>query len=295
MRRAQMTAQRNLLEEMPAAPVGWPLFGEERRQRQGPSFHVDTAFTAAPSEAVVIVHSLAVSVEQLCARSPDAASIDFLRPTFCVCCGQAARNAAGTLQLVAHGCYARQVRGLSETTWIVIRVRRFLCLVCGHTMSLLPDWLHPFRWYAATAIIEALCRHAIGGESSAAIGERFGRRRDAASWRSLFRWRKQLLVSSSLWGWLGPRLGVREPARGRPQCASRLRRLLTEGGHPFRSVLDFVREVPSAVRTTLRNLVYNRKGAHPIGHFPSGEARRPPPARLRPACPTEKDSGRRPP
>lgn len=244
---------------------------------------------------MVIVHSLAIFVEQLCARSPDAPSIDSLRPMFCVCCGEPARNAGGVLQLVGHGCYSRQVRGVCETTWIVIWVRRFLCLVCGHTLSLLPDWLHPYRWYAATVIIEALCRHALCGESSSSIGERFGRPRGEVAWRSLFRWRKELLISPSLWGWLGPRLGILKPALGRAQAASHLRRLLTEGGHPFHSILDFVHAVPSAVRTTLRSLVYSRKKAGLLGQFPAGEARRPPPARSRPAFPTEKNSGRGPP
>jgi hypothetical protein len=244
---------------------------------------------------VVIVHSLAISVEQLCARSHDAPSIDCLRPKFCVCCGELARNAAGTLQLVGHGFYSRQVRGISETIWIVIWVRRFLCLKCGHTMSLLPDWLHPFRWYAATVIIEALCRQAVYGESSSAIGERFGRPYDATAWRSLFRWRRELLISPSLWGWLGPRLGVLKPAFGRTQCASYLHRLLTEGGHPFQSVLDFVEAVPSAVRNTLGSLIYSRKRPGLPGQFPPEGIGQPPPARSRPCFPTEKDSGRGPP
>jgi len=95
---------------------------------------------------VVIVHSLAHSVEQLCARSPDAPSIEQLRPAWCVSCGEPARNARGVLQLVGHGFYSRQVRGLSEQSWIVIWVRRFLCVAGGHTISCLPDWLHPWRW-----------------------------------------------------------------------------------------------------------------------------------------------------
>ena len=244
---------------------------------------------------MVIVHSLAVNVEQLCARSPDSPFIDSLRPKYCVCCGEPSRNDRGVLQLVGHGCYSRQVRGLSETAWIVIWVRRFLCLICGHTMSLLPDWLHPYRWYAATVIVEALCRHAICCESATAIGARFGRSRDATTWRSLFRWRKELLISPSLWGWLGPRLGVLEPATGHNQAASHLRRLLAEGGHPFHSTLDFVRAIPSAVRNTLRNLAYSRKKAGLIGQFPAGRTRQPPPARSRPVFPTEEDSGRGPP
>ena len=244
---------------------------------------------------MVIVHSLAISVEQLCARSPDAPSVDSLRPAFCVCCGEPARKAGGILQIVGHGGYSRQVIGVSEHTWIVIWVRRFLCMVCGHTMSLLPDWLHPYRWYAATVIIEALCRHAICRESSSSIGERFGRRRDAAAWRSLFRWRRQLLVSPTLWGWLGPRLGIRRPAWGRSESASCLRRLLADGGHVLQSIPDFVQAVPAAVRKTLRDLVFSPKKAGRSGQFPTGDAVGPSPGRPCPPFPTEEDSGRGPP
>jgi hypothetical protein len=40
--------------------------------------------------------------------------------------------------------YSRQVRGLVEG-WILIWVRRYLCVKCGRTMSCLPDWLHGAR------------------------------------------------------------------------------------------------------------------------------------------------------
>lgn len=214
---------------------------------------------------------------------------------FCACCGQPARNAGGVLQIVGHGCYSRQVCGVSECLWIPIWVRRFLCTVCGHTMSLLPDWLHPYRWYAATVIIEALCRHAICRESSSSIGERVGRPRDTTAWRSLFRWRRQLLISPSLWGWLGPRLGIRKPAADRSESASHLRRLLADGGHPFHSTLDLVQAVPAAVRRTLRDLVFSRSRTGPFGQFPAGGAAGPSPGRSCPASPTEEDSGRGPP
>jgi hypothetical protein len=98
--------------------------------------------------------------------------------------------------LVGHGMYSRQVRGLTETVWIDVWVQRFLCLICGHTMSLLPDWLLPYRWYAATAIIEALYRHCILRETAVSIGFRFGRPDDATEWKSLRRWQKQLLRSA---------------------------------------------------------------------------------------------------
>src|SRR5438874_4738112 len=70
-----------------------------------------------PDQTLVILHSLAVCVEQLCARSADAPFLKALRPQYCVFCGQAARSAEGVLQLVGHGMYSRQVRGLVETDW----------------------------------------------------------------------------------------------------------------------------------------------------------------------------------
>src|SRR3989442_10979813 len=78
-------------------------------------------------------------------------------------------------------------------------------------MSRLPDWLHPWRWYAATVIIEALYRHLILRETPCTIGIRFGRSREANQWRSLRRWRGQVLLAPTLWGWPRWRLGVGGP------------------------------------------------------------------------------------
>jgi hypothetical protein len=195
----------------------------------------DRASTTAAHTAVVILHSLARCVEQLCARNADAPALGIVRPAFCVFCGQTARNAEGVLQVVGHGMYSRQVCGLTETGWIVIWVRRFLCLVCGHTMSLLPDWLHPWRWYAATTIIEALYRHCVLLESASAISARFGRQPDATEWKSLRRWRGQLLISPTLWGWLGPRLGVTKAAVNKIEGKVHIERLLAEAGLVIRT------------------------------------------------------------
>ena len=244
---------------------------------------------------MVILHSFAISVEQLCALSPDAPIIEELRPKFCVICGEGARKPSGVLQLVGHGLYCRQVRGLSETTWIVIWVRRFLCLVCGHTMSRLPDWLHPWRWYAATVIIEALWRHCLLKESSRSIGARFGRPPDALEWASLFRWRVQLLISPTLFGWLGPRFGVSKPAAGRAQGHLYLERLLAEAGHRIGGRVDGLNELATAVRQTLRDLVHARRTAGTLRQFPPGPRSPSPPGKTRTAFPTEKGSGRDPP
>jgi hypothetical protein len=191
--------------------------------------------------------------------------------------------------------YQRQVRGVSETAWVVISVRRFLCLACGHTISRLPDWLHPWRWYAATVLIEALYRHCVLQESARLIGARFGRPPEVESWRSLRRWRRQLLVSMTLWGWLGPRLGIGKPAVGRQQAAAYLYRLLSEAGLRIRCAADIVSALPGAVRRTLRELVHARQRAGFLAQFHPGGTAGTRPGRARRHMPTEEGSGSDPP
>jgi hypothetical protein len=239
---------------------------------------------------LIILHSLAIDVEQLCARSPEAPSREKIRLKHCIICGQAARNEDGTLQLVGHGMYSRQVRGLAESGWIVVWVQRFLCRTCGHTMSLLPDWLLPYRWYAGPAIIEALYRHCILQESATSIGVRFGRPADATEWKSLRRWRKQLLISPTLWGWWGPRLGATKPAANRNEAKIYLERFLAEGRHS-----GAIGELYETVRRTLRDLVHNRKTAWPLKRFLPGLFSNDSQDSSRRALPTEKDSGPGPP
>ena len=157
-------------------------------------------------------------------------------------------------------------------------------------MSVLPDWLHPWRWYAAPVILEALYRHCILRETSCSIGERFGRPTEATEWRSLRRWRAQLLISPTLWGWLGSRLGIVEPALDRRQGAVHLVRLLANAGQRVLSGIEGVREISLTARRTLSNLIHNRKIAWLTGHFPAGAESRGSPVAIRPALPTEKDS-----
>ncbi len=255
-------------------------------ERTGPA-------TTAGQWTVVILHSLAISVEQLCARSTGAPSVEELRPRCCAQCGQLARE-GGRVRVEGHGCYSRQVRGLSER-WILIWVRRYVCRECGHTMSRLPDWLHPWRWYAATVIIEALYRHLILEETARAIGVRFGRHADATEWRSLRRWRAQLLASATLWGWLGPRLGIGQPALTRYEGRLHLSRLLGEMRIAWESPAKVVGELGSAVRSTLSGLVHNRRSAWPATQFRPGNGADSDSGGTPTALPTEKGPGRGPP
>lgn len=193
-----------------------------------------------------------------------------------------------------HGFYSRQVCGLGEG-WTVIWVRRYLCRDCGHTMSRLPDWLHPWRWYAAAVIVEALYRQLILGETARAIGVLFGRRGDCTEWRSLRRWRAQLLVSPTLWGWLRSRLGIGKKAENREQGERHLWRLLGEIGMAAKSAEKVFAELTGAVRASLRGLVHNRREAWPVTQFRPGTASGSDSGSKPIALPTEKDSSRGPP
>ena len=193
-----------------------------------------------------------------------------------------------------HGFYNRQVCGLSGG-WILIWVRRYLCRDCGHTMSRLPDWLHPWRWYAAAVIIEALCRDLILEETARAIGVRFGRSGDESEWRSLRRWRAQLLVSPSLWSWLGMRLGVRVAARSREQGRLHRMRFLGEMNINPGLGVKVLAELGTAVRGTLSGLIHNRRQAWGLRRFRPGMAQASDSGSMPMALPTEKDSGPGPP
>jgi hypothetical protein len=260
----------------------------------GHSFAERSIPESTAPKTVVILHSLAAGVEQVCARSAGAPSVEELRPRWCVHCGQLARDSDGTVQVQGHGLYARQVRGWNEG-WIVIRVRRYWCRSCERTMSRLPDWLQPWRWYAAAVIIEALYRYLILKETAREIGIRFGRNPDHQEWRSLQRWRAQLLVSPTLWGWLGPRLGIGSAAKSRDDGCVKLTRFFGEMHIQIESALKRAGELSTAVRGTLRGLVHNRRQARPLVQFQPGTIERPDSGQPQMALPTEKDSGRGPP
>jgi Domain of unknown function (DUF6431) len=245
-------------------------------------------------KTVVILHSLAVGVEQVCARSTGAPSVEELRPRFCTHCGELARDSNGMVRVQGHGLYSRQVRGWNEG-WVVVWVRRYWCRNCQRTMSRLPDWLHPWRWYAATVIIEALYRYLILGESAREISNRFGRSTDHHDWPSLRRWCEQLLVSPTLWGWLGKRLGVESPAQNEDQGRRYLMRFFGQIHIKLETAAKFGGELCAAVRGSLRGLLHNRGTAWPLMQFRPEPAIAADSGRSPMASPTEKDAGRDPP
>lgn len=126
---------------------------------------------------------------------------------FCPCCRVAASQTRA-LRIVGHGTYRCQLLGLSDAPeGVVIYVRRFLCLSCGKTMSILPEEVHPRRWYAAAAILAALVRHEIFAWRADKICRSIGAARASQGWRGVGRRSRQLL--DSLWFWRAAEPGAR--------------------------------------------------------------------------------------
>jgi hypothetical protein len=90
---------------------------------------------------MVIVADLGSDV-QMYARQ--FSEIVFPRPENCPNCGQPG-------ELVGHGSYPRHPCN-PERTRLIIRVKRFFCLVCHRTVSILPSFCLPHRHYLAATI-----------------------------------------------------------------------------------------------------------------------------------------------
>lgn len=151
------------------------------------------------------------------------------RPVTCPGCGHGAHPPGQPLGIVGHGTYRRHVRGLqSSVEQTLIRVRRFLCRGCERTISVLPDLLHPRRWWSALAILWVLAQHLLRGRPERELREQLAVDVDGTSWRSPRRWRRQLLAR--LWPGWGRSLGCRDPAPDRAEGRRRLRLLLAQAG-----------------------------------------------------------------
>lgn len=156
-----------------------------------------------------IVLELSVAVDPGARGIHMLGSVEECRPDYCPCCGASGRDDRDRLTMQGHGGYRRQVLGQPGTRGgILVWIRRFLCRLCGHTQSILPAWLHPWRWYRGDRIVEALFRSEIQEEPVQQLqqeltGVPVGRREKG--WRTLTRWRQDLLNKPSLFGWLGSR------------------------------------------------------------------------------------------
>ena len=153
---------------------------------------------------MINVRAFATEVEDLAdlSRLP---SVDALRPSSCPCCGAAAYPASGNLGVVGHGTYQRQVRGLAPGQWVVIFIRRYLCLTCKRTISVLPDLLLPWRWYSANSILMVLVQALLLGVAVASLRDAIGPGGRAPHWLTPARWARQL--GDRLWSWRAAEVG----------------------------------------------------------------------------------------
>ncbi len=209
---------------------------------------------------MIIVRSFCDSVEELfdTARPP---SVEELRPSNCPGCGELAFSPGKPLGIVGHGTYQRQVLGVVDAAQAAITlVRRYFCRGCERTINILSDFLHPRRWYYGGAILEALKLHLLEDLSERQIRERFGIAVDSESWRTLRRWRSELLMT--LWYWLARRLGLRGKARTRDDGRLRLRRLFAEASSNTKL------SAASVSRCLLRGTVHFQGVAWPLGRDP---------------------------
>lgn len=94
----------------------------------------------------------------------DFPALAFPRPSACPRC-------AASGHLVGHGSYPRTVT--DPTRAIAIRVKRLLCTVCHHTLSLLPTFCLPFRHYQTATIQTVLSLRIEARASWSQIGRRF--------------------------------------------------------------------------------------------------------------------------
>jgi len=97
------------------------------------------------------------------------------------------------------------VRGLVPGEWILVHIRRYLCVACKSTTSVLPDSLLPWRWYSGTAILRVLVQVLLLGVAVADLRESIGPGGRDPHWSSPARWSRQL--GDQLWSWHAAELG----------------------------------------------------------------------------------------
>ncbi len=110
---------------------------------------------------MAIVVDPGLDVHAYCARF---SQLVFPRPNACPHC-------TAVNSLWGHGSYSR--KACDHLQAIVIRVKRFLCSACRHTLSLLPCFCLPFRHYQVATIQSVLSLRFEVEASWAAIRQRF--------------------------------------------------------------------------------------------------------------------------
>jgi len=204
-----------------------------------------------------------VAVEDL-AHQNRLPSVEELRPCSCPLCGQPARPPGSKLGIVGNGIYTRQVLGLlCEGGSLVIRVRRYLCRACARSISVLPDALLPWRWYAATTMLVALVLSLLQGKTAGEMRRRFGPAGETPGWKTLGRWQRQLLAP--LWSWVAAQVAAAtgRPAATRAERRDRLRRMAALHGTHARSP---ELEIEDAARALATGTAHTRTNGWLVRH-----------------------------
>jgi len=180
----------------------------------------------------MILQTLSLAVDALIEYATRLPSVEDLRPASCPGCGRLARDDLGCLLwIVGHGTYERLVLGLPSwpAAQPVVKIRRYRCLECRQTTSVLPDVLYPRRWYGAWVMLEAVLLAVVAGRTTGEIRRLFSNDEvDTPGWRSLRRWRRAL--AWRLWSWEAKGIGVSGPCEDATDARRRLRRLLVRAG-----------------------------------------------------------------
>ena len=163
-------------------------------------------------------------------------TVEQVRPATCVQCGAASSRVGQPLQLHGHGTRERQVRGPSApdkpAVLVVIKARRYRCVVCGAVPLVVPREVLARRSYSASAIGLALALWGL-----LLLPAREVRRRcspatilgDAAAtgWATLRRWTRAA-ARGSLLPWACARGS--SLMQGRARCSLQTRRACQRSG-----------------------------------------------------------------
>jgi len=212
---------------------------------------------------VLTLVEFSVCVEDL-AHLNRVPSVEDLRPCSCPLCGQPARPPGCNLGIVGNGTYSRQVLGLlAGSESLVIFVRRYLCRGCSKSITVLPDTLLPWRWYAGTSMLLALMLSLLQGKTAEQVRRRLGQVSETPGWKTLDRWQRQLL--SPLWIWVAAEIAFagQGPSATRAERTERLCRLAALQGTHARSPDT---EVERAARALSRGSAHTRTKSWLIGH-----------------------------
>lgn len=156
-------------------------------------------------------------------------SVEQVRPACCPACRAPSRPPGAPLGLIGHGTRDRQVRGPdapdAPPRELVVRVRRYHCVGCGATVTVVPRDVLPRRHYRAQAL--ALAFALLGllaftqSQVRAAVSTWRLRGAAAVGWPTLRRW-----IAAALDGRLGPDLRGAPPGSSRRAHAARLAQTL---------------------------------------------------------------------